>query len=251
VSDVRLALLSDVHGNTHALDAVLDDITSVGGVDEVWALGDLVAIGPDPCGVLERLTALSAVRFVRGNTERYLVTGERPPPSLDDVAAQPALAAVFAEVAASFAWTEGALTGTPWREWLAELPTEQRLDLPDGTRLLGVHGDPCRDDGPGLGPHADADAIAAGHADLVCGGHTHRADDRMVGATRTVNLGSVSNPLGKDLRASYVVVEATAARYTVEHRRVDYDQQAVIDQLEQQRHPGRGWIIRHLRGELP
>jgi predicted phosphodiesterase len=251
VSDVRLALLSDVHGNMHALDAVLADIAGAGGVDEVWALGDLAAIGPDPCGVLERLTALPAVRFVRGNTERYLVTGERPPPTLDEVAAQPALAAVHAEVAASFAWTEGALAGTRWRDWLGTLPAEQRLDLPDGTRLLGVHADPGRDDGPGLGPHADADAIATGHADLVCGGHTHRVYDGVLGATRIVNLGSVSNPLGHDLRASYVIVDASTTGYTLEHRRVEYDRQAVIHQLERLRHPGRGWIIKHLCGELP
>jgi predicted phosphodiesterase len=251
VSDVRLALLSDVHGNTHALDAVLADIERVGRVDEVWALGDLVAIGPDPGGVLDRLTALPAVRFVRGNTERYVATGERPPPTADDVAARPALAPVFAEVAASFAWTEGALAGTPWCDWLGALPVEQRRELPDGTRLLGVHADPSRDDGPGLGPHVDADAVAAGQADLVCGGHTHRAYDGMVGATRIVNLGSVSNPLGHDLRASYVIVDASATGYRVEHRRVDYDRQAVVDQLERLRHPGRAWIVKHLRGELP
>jgi predicted phosphodiesterase len=251
VNDVRLALLSDVHGNTHALDAVLADITSTGGVDEVWALGDLAAIGPDPCGALERLTALPAVRFVYGNTERYVSTGQRPPPTLDDVAAQPALAAVYAEVAASFAWTEGAIAGTRWPAWLRTLPAELRLDLPDGTRLLAVHADPCRDDGPGLGAHADADAIAAGRADLVCGGHTHRPYDGMVGATRIVNLGSVSNPLGHDLRASYVIVHASTSGYAVEHRRVEYDRHAVIDQLERLRHPGRGWIIKHLRGELP
>jgi predicted phosphodiesterase len=157
---------------------------------------------------------------------------------------------VFAEVAASFAWTEGAIAGTPWHDWLAGLAAEQRLELPDGTRLLGVHGDPCRDDGPGLGAHADADAIAAGHADLVCGGHTHRPFDGMVGDTRIVNLGSVSNPLGRDLRASYVAIDASVGGYSLEHRRVDYDRQAVIDQLERLRHPGRGWIIRHLRGEL-
>jgi predicted phosphodiesterase len=251
VSDVRLALLSDVHGNLHALDAVLADITSAGGVDEVWALGDLVAIGPDPCGVLERLTALPAVRFVRGNTERYLMGGDRPPPTLDEVAAQPALAAVYAEVAASFAWTEGALARGRWCDWLGTWPAEQRLDLPDGTRFLGVHADPCRDDGPGLGANADADAVASGRADLVFGGHTHRPYDGMVGGTRIVNLGSVSNPLGHDLRASYVIVDASTTGATVEHRRVDYDRQAVIDQLERQRHPGRGWIIKHLRGELP
>ena len=75
---MRIALLSDIHGNSIALDAVLTDIEQRGGVDEHWVLGDIVALGPDPVGVLERLTVLPADVFVRGNTDRYVVTGERP-----------------------------------------------------------------------------------------------------------------------------------------------------------------------------
>jgi hypothetical protein len=77
---MRIALLSDIHGNPIALDAVLDDVQDQGGVDAHWELGDLAAIGYDPVGVLERLVALPNVQFARGNTDRYLVTGERPPP---------------------------------------------------------------------------------------------------------------------------------------------------------------------------
>ena len=55
---MRLALLSDLHGNPIALDAVLADIDAMGGVDGYLVLGDLVAIGHDPAGVLERLVRL-------------------------------------------------------------------------------------------------------------------------------------------------------------------------------------------------
>ena len=47
--------MSDIHGNPIALDAVLADIEATGGVDEHWVLGDIVALGHDPVGVLERL----------------------------------------------------------------------------------------------------------------------------------------------------------------------------------------------------
>lgn len=86
---MRIALISDIHGNPIALDAVLDDIESIGGADEHWVLGDIVALGHDPAGVLERLTALPNPMFIRGNTDRYVVTGERPPPSHDDATADP------------------------------------------------------------------------------------------------------------------------------------------------------------------
>ncbi len=72
---MRLAMLSDIHGNPIALDAVLDDIDSQGGVDEYWILGDHANQGYDPVGVMERLDRLPTKRCVSGNTDRYLVDG--------------------------------------------------------------------------------------------------------------------------------------------------------------------------------
>src|SRR5687767_12043569 len=106
---MKLALLSDIHGNSVALDAVLADIKAQGGVDAHWILGDLVAIGHDPVGVLERLTQLPNARFVRGNTDRYVFAGDRPFPSLTEAEADPKLLSVLVEVAGTMAWTQGAL----------------------------------------------------------------------------------------------------------------------------------------------
>jgi predicted phosphodiesterase len=248
----RIALLSDIHGNSIALDAVHADIEQRGGVDEYWVLGDIVALGPDPVGVLERLTALPADVFVRGNTDRYVVTGARPPPSPNDAIADPDLVPVVAEIAGSFAWTAGCLTATGWIEWLATLPTEHRCTLPDGTRLLAIHASPRADEGPGIDPRVSDEDLAClldgCDADVVFAGHTHRPVDRRVGAVRAVNLGSVSNPVAPDLRASYVVVEADASGYAVEHRRVAYDCEAVISALERLNHPGKNWLTAHHRG---
>ncbi len=91
---VRLGLMSDVHGNEVALDAVIADGASKG-VEAWWVLGDLVAIGPDPVSTLERLTNLPGVRFLRGNTDRYVVTGDRPPPYATDVERDPSLGFLF------------------------------------------------------------------------------------------------------------------------------------------------------------
>ena len=80
---MRIALLSDIHGNPLALDAVLADIAAQGGVDTYWVLGDFSSLGYDPVGVLERVTALPNASFTRGNHDRYTVTGERPGPMLE------------------------------------------------------------------------------------------------------------------------------------------------------------------------
>jgi hypothetical protein len=72
----------------------------------------------------------------------------------------------------------------------------------------------------------------------------------MIGDVRAVNLGSVSNPVAPDLRASYVVIDAGDDGYALEHRRVPYDCEAVIAALEALNHPGRDWLIKHHRGEV-
>ncbi len=249
---MRLALFSDIHGNPIALDAVLEDIRAQGGVDGYWVLGDLAAIGFDPVTALERLVALPNVRFARGNTDRYVVTGERPGPTLEEVRADLHLVSQVVEVAQSFAWTQGYVAATGWLDWLAGLALEQRLTLPDGTRLLGVHAAPGADDGRGVQPKlsdAELSALLDGcRADLVCVGHTHWPVDRQVGNVHVVNLGSISNPWAPDLRASYVLLESDGSGYRLEHRRVDYDRQAAIEGVKRVRHPAGEFIIRHLSG---
>jgi predicted phosphodiesterase len=247
----RIACISDIHGNVVALDAVLADLGRRG-IDEVWALGDLVALGPHPVEVLERLADVPSIRFITGNTDRYTVTGDRPPPSLEDAAAHPSLVPIAVEVASSFSWTAGMVTAAGWAGWLRALPPSLRLRLPSGDELLGVHADPVRDDGEGLHPDRDADdllrALDGCDATIVVGGHTHVPCDFVVPGFRCVNAGSVSNPRPGDPRASYALLGATAGGVTVEHPRVAYDYGSVVDGLTCQGHPAAGWIASHFPG---
>lgn len=251
---MRIALFSDIHGNAVALDAVLADIEAEGGVDEYWVLGDLVAVGPQPIAVLERVTALPNVRFVRGNTDRYVTIGDRPPPSADDVRADQTRLFAFGEVAETMAWTQGAVMATGWLPFFDALPIEQRLTLPDGTRLLGVHAAPGKDGGDGLRPdYAEAylhEQVAGCDADLVIVGHTHWPMNRRLGATHAVNLGSVSNPQVPDRGAWYGILEADAQGYHLQQYSVAYDHDAVIAALAAARHPAPNFIERYMRGEF-
>jgi predicted phosphodiesterase len=248
---VRLGLLSDVHGNRVALDAVVSDGTR-NGVEGWWVLGDLVAIGPDPIETLEVLTDLSNVRFVRGNTDRYVVSGERPPPHAEDVERDPELLPLFLAVESSFAWTRDQMRQQDLA-WLAGMPTVQRLVLPDGTRLAGIHASPRSDDGVGITPDLpdrELDALLAdAEADVVCGGHTHQPTDRQIGPTRAINLGSVSNPITSDLRATYVIVDSDRHGHRFAHRRVPYDHDAVLERLRRSSHPESHYIASFQRGE--
>ncbi len=181
---MRLAIMSDIHGNATALQAVLDDVEQQGGVDAFWVLGDLVALGPDPVPVLERLAALPNLQATRGNTDRYVTTTAHPSPSTDEVVNDISLVTRFAEVAATFAWTQGAITAAGWFDWLDALPLEKRLSLPDGTRLLSVHAAPGTDEGDGIHDRLDNGTLITVldgcEAELVIVGHTHRPLERAV-----------------------------------------------------------------------
>jgi predicted phosphodiesterase len=242
---MRVGLMSDLHGNSIAVRRVLED-GHRRGVERWWILGDIVALGPDPVGVLELLAELPDVAMISGNTERYVLTGDRPYPSLDDVKANHELMPQLVEVATSFAWTRGMLTQAGWLSWLESLPSELRWTLPDETRVLGVHASPRSDDGDGIDSRisdTDLERLLQGcDADVVFAGHTHDAVDRTVGLIRAVNLGSVSNPHRADGCATYVTVEVRADSHELEHHVVDYDRQAVLDQLDAVRHPAGGYL---------
>ena len=252
---IKIAILSDVHGNSTALDAVLADIATLGNIDAYWLLGDLVAMGPDPVGVMKRLKALPNSRAVRGNTDRWLtdVHTEFPLTPAEISRSEQNNESAPLELAYSMVWTQGALTGSGDLARIANLPLEHRMALPDGTHVLCVHAAPGQDDGTGIRPTmSDAEvatAIADADADLIFVGHTHWALDRTVNGARVVNLGSVSLQVLPDLRASYVLLEADEAGYQLEIRKVDYDHEVVISQLVAQKHPALDTIRGFLSGQ--
>jgi diadenosine tetraphosphatase ApaH/serine/threonine PP2A family protein phosphatase len=116
---VRVAVLSDIHANLVALDAVLD---SLGSVDAVWHLGDVVGYGPDPDGAVARLIEVGAVG-VRGNHDAAAAGGDE-------------IEWFNPDARAAMEWTRGRISAAT-REWLAALPEQHAMD---GFGL--VHGSP-------------------------------------------------------------------------------------------------------------
>jgi putative phosphoesterase len=249
---VRIAILSDIHGNVIALDAVLADARAAG-AEHFWILGDLVAIGPEPVAVLERVSALPKTTITRGNTDRYTFAGDRPPPSLEVVRGDPDLIERYAQIGMSFAWTRGYITHAGWFDWLEALPLDARLTLPDGRRLLGVHASPGTDDGEGVHPGRStaelAELMQGCAADIVLVGHTHEPMLRAVGDVQLVNIGSVSNPMAPDLRASYILLDASPGGTRIEYRRVDYDRAAFAAAVRRSRHPASRFILGFQEGK--
>lgn len=250
---MRIGVVSDIHGNLVALHAVLADGADVG-VERWWVLGDLVLLGSRPVEVVQRLRGLPDVAFVAGNTDRYVATNGQPPahPDAASVVGDAGLVQRYAAVAAAVAWAQSALLHADMLAWLDELPGEQRLTLPDGTRLLGVHASPTSDDGEGIDPDVDDEGLAlllAGcAADVVVGGHTHVATDRVVDGVRALNPGSVGLPRRCE-GASWMIIEADDAGVRVEHRIAPFDVDAAVADLYARRHPTAAFVEAVLRKE--
>ena len=251
---MRIAILSDIHGNTIALDAVLADVAARGGVDAYWILGDFSGMGYDPVGVLERVTTLPNALFTRGNHDRYTITGERPGPTLEQAQVDPQKLPLLLAMATNLAWTQGQIRASGWWDWFTRLPLEARLTLPDGTRVLGVHAAPGLDDGIGITPLLSDDELRtlliSCEADLVIVGHTHVPLDRSIDGIRVYNLGSVSNPMRPRLEATYALLEADTNGHTLQLHYVDYDHEAVIAALHSVKHPTADWLAKFIRGEI-
>jgi predicted phosphodiesterase len=253
----RIALLADIHGNSLALDAVLAHIQAQGGVEEYWILGDLCAIGYDPAGVLERLSTLPNAIFIRGNTDRFVTSHDRPDPTIEEARQNPDLIPVVTDIAASFAWTQGYLDGRGWLDWLKALPLEQRLTLPDGTRVLLVHAAPGTDDGWGLNNALSDDEVRAAlgdcDADLICVGHFHLPMERHLDGHGhgqcIVSPGSISNCFRTDLSPVYAILSVDGTGHQINYHYVDYDRQAAIEAAEQSSNPGRGYVVQSLKGQ--
>ena len=215
---MRIAVVSDVHSNLVALDAVL---AHAGAVDAVWHLGDIVGYGPDPNGVVARLVEVGALG-VRGNHDAAAIGG------LEIEQFNP-------EARAAMEWTRAAIDETT-RAWLQAQPPRRR----DGAFSL-VHGSPRDPTWEYLTSAAIARAsFEAMTTDHGLNGHTHipvafvldsdriaavrpRDGDRLsLDGTRVLlNPGSVGQPRDGEPAASYLVLDPEAAVAT--WHRVPYD----------------------------
>jgi putative phosphoesterase len=180
----ELALISDIHGNGVALDAVLADLARRG-VEQILCLGDLAAGGPQPREVIDRVRELSC-RVVRGNADRWLLKGLPPGRSAET-----------RRLGEVVGWARVTLSPDDL-DYLAALPPTLTLTV-DGVTLLCFHGSPRSDVESLLAtmPEPELDEVfGAPEASVLAGGHTHlqllrRHRDRLL-----VNPGSVGLPLG-------------------------------------------------------
>jgi putative phosphoesterase len=225
---MRIAILADIHGNLAALEAAVAELDQLR-PDLVVHGGDLAVNGPRPAQCVD-LVRERGWRGVVGNTDEALwgLPSELPKNTRR----------TFQVLAPATA----AALGEERIRWLQTLPPECR----QGDRLALVHAVPG-DTWRGLLPDTPNDVLADTYrplrAALVVYCHIHRPFIRDLGEFVVANTGSVGLPWDGDTRASYLWIEDGMP----EIRRVAYDVERHVAELERSRYPARRWLIEQAR----
>jgi putative phosphoesterase len=213
---MKLAILSDIHANLHALDSVWIDIETQA-PDRVHCLGDLVGYGAFPNEVVDFIRSHN-IPTIMGNYDDGVGFDRDDCGCVYKDPEQDRLGNL------SLLWTREQTTPQN-KEYLKSLATQIRLDDQPCNALL-VHGSPRKmneylyEDRP----DATFERIAkATEADIILFGHTHLPYRKTVADTLFVNTGSVGKPKDGDPRAGYVVLKMEDGQVGVEFRRVEYD----------------------------
>jgi predicted phosphodiesterase len=223
----RLAVLSDVHGNLVALEAVRKAIKREK-PDAVIVAGDHVMNGPDPAGVVDALRDMetSGATIVQGNTDVAVA-------DFDYSAAFPWFTDGIPDTyVAAAEWAHDAL-GDERVAWLRRLPSERRLML-DDTMVLACHASPgsqTQGFDTQLDPSVMLERISRTDARLICCGHTHLPEVRDLGWKMIVNDGSAGYVFDGDPTASWALVEIDGDEIRTEIRRSEFDTMAVANAI--------------------
>jgi predicted phosphodiesterase len=253
---MRLAVLSDIHGNLTALDAALADLAAVGGADTVWLLGDYAAFGPRPAECIRRVQGLSEqygkdnVLFIRGNTDRYLLHGTRmKTQSTEDEAVFKTLVDEWSKRDAVFNWGAAQLSFDDYT-FLRKLQHELSLEAPGYGYVIGYHGTPGDDEGflkPDTPAEEAADALLDREGRLGIGGHIHVQMDRELGSWRAINVGSIGMSFDQPGIAQWGLFTFEDGGAQIDLRSIAYDVGAVIADLQRVGYPVPEWGAAKMR----
>ncbi len=246
---MRIAILSDIHGNLTALEAVLADLRTTA-PDEILFGGDLADSGSSPVEVVDRIRDLGW-RCVFGNTDEMLVR----PNTLEEFAAHSQAPAALWDAIREIAAATRITLGSERLGWLAQLPP--RLSAGEDGNLGLVHAGPAS---AWRAPAIDAtenDLVSTFETldrEVVAYGHTHLPGIRhlSVAVPRLVlNTGSVGLPYDGDPRASYLLLDENRPDDPAVIRRVEYQVARELERLAACGLPGAAWTAKMLRASAP
>ena len=231
---MRVAILSDIHGNRRAFQAVLADLPQVA-PDFILHGGDLASGGAHPAEIVDQIRSLGWPG-VRGKTDEMLWSPER---LTQYAAAHPKLAPILARVQETIPPTRASI-GEERLRWLEGLPS-----LYSGEGFSVVHASPndlWRAPMPDASDAELQSTYAALRTHSVIYGHIHVPYIRRLAGMTVANTGSVSQSYDGDRRASYLLMDGES----ITIRRVEYDVESEAKDLLRSGLPHADWLSRIL-----
>ncbi len=225
---MRIAFLSDIHGNATALEAVLRDIQQQQ-VDKICILGDLCFRGPEPKGTLEIIRNLDA-DVIKGNADEWLTRGIKKGEVPDKE---------FEIMQQERDWTLQRLNEDDLN-YLRNLPTELVLEEGLDSIVHAFHATPTSLFDvvlPDNTKEIEDTLMKRDDADLYVYGHIHQPFIRSMHGKNVVNTGSVGLPFDGHPLASYLVAEIEEGRHRLHLNRVPYHREHVVELYKQGGYP--------------
>ncbi len=211
---MKIAVLSDIHGNIHALEAILRHVRGQGASQLILNLGDSTGYGADPEGVICAIKGANFVNII-GNYDQKVVSKAHRQEGWKSIKTP--------DKRAMFNWTYKALS-KPSIKFLKELPEQRTLHLA-GLQVILSHGSP-----ESINEHLKPDTSVTrftelaknSNADVILCGHSHQVFVRRIAGVLFVNPGSVGRPDDGDPRASYALLDIKDGEAQAETFRVPY-----------------------------
>lgn len=240
---MRIAIISDIHGNLTAFQAVLEDIKSQN-VDDIICLGDTATLGPHPKEVINTLRDLHCVT-IKGNHDA---------------------AVVHPELAAKFEITEYLLPDLHWcrerlteedLDWLDGFKSTYELTLPNNVKVLFFHGSPLSPVDiiqATTNPELLDKYFEGQDATVFIGGHSHIQMYRRYGEKLILNSGSVGNAFKFAYTpgiipsllpwAEYTIISENGNTLDVDLRRIYFNTAELLKQIAESELPGKAWWLK-------
>lgn len=234
---MRVAFVSDMHGNLPGFQAVLDELSTYTDVDYMVGGGDYAFGGIYPGECVARLRELGWP-CVRGNTDEWIVesaTDGRVPAR--DYPPEMAHGEAFKQ---RDRWAAARLSEADI-EFMAALPLDWRITGPSGETLVFVHATPwsAHEILAPDAPESEAkEALSRGGGDHLLYGHIHHQYLRKIDGKILGCVGAVGMPFDGDPRPGFAIATDEGPGWAVEHLRVDYDRDTYIDSVQSSDMPG-------------
>ena len=213
---MRVAVLSDIHGNVQGLEAVMTDVVEQG-CEHVYCLGDLALAGPQPKDVMDYVMDQDTWTVIQGNTDKMIANFGQD--VLEFLEAQyPVMANAIAN--------DVEILDDSYKAYLANLPPALSQEI-EGCSVLFVHGSPRannEDIFPNM-PLEEVEEMVDGTKEkLILCGHTHIPCGYQTTKGQTVvNVGSVGRPMTEEPVACYCIIDFENGSFELVHRYVPYD----------------------------